>query len=67
MEKPDPRAYRHVERATNHAADRILYFDDTRDNVEGARAVGWTAELTGYTGDPAAQMLASLRRLNVVD
>ena len=32
-----------------------------------ARAVGWTAELTDYTGDPAAQMLSSLRRRRVVD
>ena len=67
VEKPDPRAYRHVERATRHAADRILYFDDMLGNVEGARAVGWTAELIGHTGDPAAQMLASLRGRSVVD
>jgi putative hydrolase of the HAD superfamily len=67
VEKSDPRAYRHVERATGHAAHRILYFDDLLDNVEGARVVGWTAELIDYTGDSAAQTLAILRRRGVVD
>ena len=67
VEKPDPRIYRHVERTTRHAADRILYFDDLPNNVEGARSVGWTAELIDYAGDTAAQMLASLRRRGVID
>ena len=67
VEKPDPRAYRHVEHATRHPADRILFFDDLPDNVEGARGVGWTAELIDYTGDTAVQMLASLRRRGVVE
>ena len=67
VEKPDPRVFRHVERAPRHAADRILYFDHILENVEGARAVGWTADLIDYAGDPAAQMLASLRRRGVVD
>ena len=67
VEKPDPRAYRHVEGATGHAADRILFFDDTPENVEGARAVGWTAELIDFAGDTADQMLAHLRRHKVID
>ena len=67
VEKPDPRAYRHVERATRHTADRILYFDDRPDFIEGALAVGWTAELVDHTGDTAAQMLTSLRCRGAVD
>ena len=67
VEKPDPRAYHHVERATGHVADRILFFDDRQENVEGARAVGGTAELIDYTRDTTAQLLASLRQHGVVD
>ncbi len=67
VEKPDLRAYRHVGRAVGYAADRVLYFDDLLENVEGARAVGWTAELIDDTGDPAAQMLAHLRRYSLID
>jgi putative hydrolase of the HAD superfamily len=36
VEKPDSRAYHHVERATGHSADRILFFDDRQENVEAA-------------------------------
>ena len=67
VEKPDARAYRHVERVTGHSADRIMFFDDLLENIEGARAVGWTAELIDHTGDTASQMLASLRRRGIVD
>jgi putative hydrolase of the HAD superfamily len=67
VEKPDSRAYRHVEHATGHVANCILFFDDRQENVEAARAVGWTAELIDYTGDTTAQLLASLRRHRVVD
>ena len=45
----------------------FIYFDDLLDKVEGASAVGWTAELIDYTGDSAAQMLAILRRCGVLD
>ncbi len=67
VEKPDPLAYRHVESATGHAADRILFFDDTLINVEGARAVGWTADVIGYNRDPVTRMLACLRQRSVID
>lgn len=60
--KPDPAIYRAVEGGTGHDASRILFFDDSAANVEGARAVGWTAEHVDPRGDPAAQMLATLER-----
>jgi glucose-1-phosphatase len=67
VEKPDSRIYHHVESATGHTADRILFFDDREENVEAARTVGWTAELIDYTGDTTAQLLASLRQHGVID
>ncbi len=66
VEKPDARAYRHVERVTGHSADRVMFFDDLLENVEGAQAVGWTAELIDHSGDTTAQMLTSLRRYGIV-
>jgi len=67
VEKPDSRIYQHVELATGHSAGRILFFDDRKENVEGAHAIGWTAELIDYTGDTTAQLLATLRQHGVVD
>jgi len=64
--KPDPRIYRAVEEATGHASTEILFFDDLEANVAGARAAGWTADLVDHTGDPAAQLLAALRRHAVI-
>ena len=62
LAKPDPAIYAHVESATGIAPARILFFDDTADNVDAAHARGWRAELVDPAGDPPAQMLAALRR-----
>ncbi len=64
--KPCAAAYEAVVVGTGHPAGRILFFDDREANVDGARAVGWAAELIDRTGDPAAQMLACLRQRGVV-
>ena len=64
--KPDPRIYRAVEEATGRTATQILFFDDLQANVAAARAAGWTAERIDHTGDPAAQLLASLHRHDVI-
>jgi FMN phosphatase YigB (HAD superfamily) len=58
--KPDPRAFRAVERATGRRGSRVLFFDDRLENVEAAQQLGWLAELIDYTGDTAAQMLVLL-------
>ena len=42
--KPDRDAFEHVVAATGCPADRILFLDDNRMNVEAAQAVGWRAE-----------------------
>lgn len=43
--KPDPEAFLHVAREIGLPPGRILFFDDTPANVDGARAVGMPAVL----------------------
>ena len=66
LAKPDARVFREVERGTGCSGDAILFFDDRLENVEGARASGWTAELIDYTGDTAGQLLGLLRQYGVI-
>lgn len=54
--KPNERAYRRVEEATGHWGDRVLFFDDRPENVEGARAVRWRAELIDRADDAVPQI-----------
>lgn len=41
MMKPDQRLYRHVQEATGHAPERMLFIDDAPANVMGAMLCGW--------------------------
>jgi len=41
--KPEPAAFRHVAREIGVPLESILFFDDTEENVRGARAVGMPA------------------------
>lgn len=43
LRKPEPAAFAHVVSAIGVPANRILFFDDTLENVEGARACGLQA------------------------
>jgi HAD superfamily hydrolase (TIGR01509 family) len=43
MRKPEPQAFAHVARAIGLAPQRIAFFDDTAENVAGARAAGLRA------------------------
>jgi len=43
LRKPEPEAYDHVVKAIGVPASRILFFDDTAANIEGARARGLNA------------------------
>jgi len=45
--------------------EQVVFFDDLPENVEGARAFGWTAQQIDPSGDPAAQMRAHLTALGV--
>ena len=43
--KPDPAIYRICESRMGLPPSRLVFFDDCPANVEGARALGWQAEL----------------------
>ena len=64
--KPDAAAYRAVETGTGYAACEILFFDDTTENVEAARAVGWAAERIRPETEPAEQMTTMLGAYEVI-
>jgi putative hydrolase of the HAD superfamily len=64
--KPDPRIYEHVERSTGLTGSAIVFFDDLPENIEAARARGWTAELILHNGDPITQARTHLTRLGVL-
>jgi len=59
LRKPDAEAYDHVVKAIGVPASRILFFDDTAANIEGARSRGLAAvHVTSM--DDVAEALAAL-------
>lgn len=58
--KPSQMMYAAFEHASRIDPQEIVYFDDSRQNVEGAKYRGWSAHLIDPTGDTAAQMRAIL-------
>ena len=60
LRKPDAEAFAFVVREIGVPANRILFFDDSAANVEGARARGLQAVLVNSPADVAAA-LAQLR------
>lgn len=65
--KPEPGIYEYVERAVGVPGRQILFFDDLQENIDAARARGWTAELILHDHDPLAQLRQHMRRLGVLD
>jgi putative hydrolase of the HAD superfamily len=59
LRKPDSEAYRHVIAAIGAPAQRIVFFDDLIENIEGARACGLTA-VHVTSADDVADALAAL-------
>lgn len=51
LRKPTKEAFEYVSQDMGVALDRILFFDDTAENVEGARAVGMPAVLVSSIDD----------------
>jgi putative hydrolase of the HAD superfamily len=43
MRKPESAAYRHVTACIGSEPENVLFFDDTRENVDGAREIGMSA------------------------
>ena len=58
LRKPDAEAYDHVVRAIGVPASRILFFDDSAANIEGARARGLCAIHVTSTDDVARALTA---------
>jgi len=63
--KPDGAAFAAVEGVTGVRSDRILFFDDSKQNVAAAALGGWHAERIDRGGDPVAQMRRLLREYGV--
>jgi putative hydrolase of the HAD superfamily len=59
LRKPDAAAYDHVVQAIGVPAERIVFFDDLAENVDGARARGLTAVHVTSPHD-VAQVLSAL-------
>jgi FMN phosphatase YigB (HAD superfamily) len=58
LRKPDKAAYEHVVNAIGVPAARILFFDDSAENVEGARACGLQAVHVKSSEDVADALAA---------
>lgn len=43
MRKPEAAAFRHVTASIGAEPENVLFFDDTRENVDGAREIGMSA------------------------
>jgi putative hydrolase of the HAD superfamily len=58
LRKPDAAAYVHVVKAIGVVPERIVFFDDLAENIEGARACGLTAIHVTSPGDVAHALAA---------
>jgi HAD superfamily hydrolase (TIGR01509 family) len=58
LRKPDAAAYDHVVKAIGAPAQRIVFFDDVAENIEGARARGLTAVHVTSSGDVSGALAA---------
>jgi len=58
LRKPDAEAYDHVVEAIGVPAERIVFFDDLVENIEGARDRGLTAVHVISPGDVASTLAA---------
>src|ERR1700726_34365 len=59
LRKPDAQAYHHVVNAIGVPAERIVFFDDLAENIEGARERGLVAVHVA-SADDVAKALAAL-------
>ncbi|SDS14194.1 HAD family hydrolase [Bradyrhizobium canariense] len=58
LRKPDAAAYDHVVKAIGLPAERIVFFDDLAENIEGARSRGLTAVHVTSSDDVARALTA---------
>ena len=65
LAKPDEKAFAAFERRVGAAGNQILFFDDTEENVQGAKDFGWCAEQIDHSGDTAAQIVKLLEQYEI--
>jgi putative hydrolase of the HAD superfamily len=58
LRKPDAVVYNHVVKAIGAPAERIVFFDDLAENIEGAKACGLTAVHVTSSEDIAGALAA---------
>ena len=58
LRKPDAAAYNHVVKAIGVPAERIVFFDDLAENIDGARASGLKAVHVTSSEDVAGALVA---------
>jgi glucose-1-phosphatase len=58
LRKPEAAAYHHVVSAIGVPASRIVFFDDSAENIAGARAYGLTAVQVRSSDDVASALIA---------
>lgn len=61
VSKPAREIYLAMNDVTGFSGQEILFFDDLRDNIDAARAVGWRAEQIDPDGDTSAQIMRHLQ------
>ncbi|MCA9295403.1 MAG: HAD-IA family hydrolase [Phycisphaerales bacterium] len=61
LHKPDPQIYRAFERIVGHAGSDILFFEDTPDNADAARTLGWRTHVVDPRQPTAPQIRRALR------
>ena len=66
LRKPEAEAYDYVVRAIGVSADRIVFFDDTLENIEGARARGLQAVHVKSGADLADALAVLIERSRAV-
>ena len=67
LRKPEAEAYDYVVRAIGVSADRIVFFDDSRENIEGARARGLQAVHIKSGADLADALALLIARSRAVE
>jgi len=67
LAKPDEKTFAAYERRVNAAGPQVLFFDDSPEHIEAARAFGWNAEQIDHTKCTATQIRGHLERLMILE
>lgn len=64
--KPDVAAYKQVEEMLPLRSERIVFFDDTLENIYGAAEAGWEAFRLDPAGDTIAEARSILTKMELI-